>query len=141
MAGMFIRSTKKKNETTRVISVCVLCASLIISPANGHHVAGCFAVDWMKLIKLEGRGGRKGIVARLEVAGKGVGGAGGAERARCLRRVDTCSMLHAPRMRSEAYHRPYAKLAAICSLFVYSYIVPIKVSNRAAHIELPSLRV
>lgn len=54
---------KSERETTkrfalgmRVISV--FCVSLIISPAsyNGHHVAGCFAVDWMKLIKLKGRG-------------------------------------------------------------------------------------
>lgn len=39
----------------------LVCVVVNIYPVhyNGHHVAGCFAVDWMKLIKLKGRGGEK----------------------------------------------------------------------------------
>lgn len=114
----------------------MLCVSLIISPAsyNGHHVAGCFAVDWMKLIKLKGRGEKKGATAWLEMTAEGGEGKGKGEEGGVWR-VDTCLMLRVHRMRPRAYHRPYAtvrKLAEHLSAPRIFILYRIKISNRRA---------
>lgn len=103
---------KKKKQTTDDETIrtrcprhiCMFCVSLIISPAsyNGHHVAGCFAVDWMKLIKLKGRG-ELPSGWRWREKGKGKCTLGLRTKGWYLFNV-ACVL----RMRSGAYHRPYA---------------------------------